>query len=76
MKTVFLRINSAGRCQPHQCAVGASYKIDDVPGDATDVSILANQTLIAAPDNGDPAEIKYTALGRGRFVNLYPRAGK
>ena len=73
MKTIYLRINHAGHCQPHQCATDAHYAITNCPDaePAGAIAQLANLTVIAAPYSGDVTRIKFPELGRGKLINLY-----
>lgn len=76
MKTVYLKINSNGYTQPHQCAAGADYEIRQCPDDAspTSVAIVANRTVIAAPYSAEPLPINYDALDHqytGKLINMY-----
>lgn len=76
MKTVYLKINSGGYTQPHQCATGADYAIVDCPDEVspTSVAIVANRTVIAAPYNDKPLPINYVDLDHqrtGKWINIY-----
>jgi len=76
MKTIYLKINSSGDTQPHQCATGADYAISQCPDDvsAGSVAIVANRTVIAAPYNDKPLPINYDELDhqrQGKWINVY-----
>lgn len=73
MKTIYLRINHAGYCQPHQYATGAHYAITDCADDASPSAVaqLANLTVIAAPYRDKATPIQYQELGRNKLINRY-----
>ena len=76
MKTIFLKINSQGHCQPHKCATGSNYAIHNCPDNvsAANVAIVANKTVIAAPYSEQPLTIDYTELDHhhtGKWINVY-----
>lgn len=76
MKTIFLRINSQGYCQPHQCTTGASYAVHQCPDNASPsmVAILCNKTMIAAPYTEDPLPVLFSELDHSRkgvWINVY-----
>jgi hypothetical protein len=74
MKTIFLRINSQGYCQPHQCATGASYAVHQCPDNASPsmVAVAANKTMIAAPYTEEPMPILFSELGnKTAWINVY-----
>jgi hypothetical protein len=76
MKTVYLKINSGGNTQPHQCATGADYAIGQVPDGVSvgSVAIAANRTVIMAPYSDNPLPINYDELDHqrtGKWINVY-----
>ena len=73
MKTIYLRINHAGHCQPHQSATGAHYAITDCTDDASPSAVaqLANLTVIAAPYHDNTTSIRFQDLGRNKLINRY-----
>ena len=76
MKTIFLRINLRGHCQPHQCADGSNYAIHNCPDNvsAANVAMVANKTVIAAPYSLKPLPIEFTELDHhrtGKWINVY-----
>ena len=73
MKTIYLRINHAGHCQPHQSATGAHYAITDCADDASPSAVaqLANLTVIAVPYRDKATAIRYQELGRNKLINKY-----
>lgn len=71
---IYLRINSGGMYQPHQCAQGADIAIEGAEGTpVAEVVRIANATCVAAPLSDVPHTVHFSALGHGRFINLYRR---
>lgn len=69
---MYLKSNSGGKYQPHQCAKGADLAITDY-GAATiaEVVQLANLTCIAIPSSAKTPIVHFDSLGYAKIVNLY-----
>ena len=70
-RIVYLK-TSGGAWMVCRTAQGANLAVSGVDGISdADVARIASQALIAAPSVGGPYETEFSALGEGRFINLY-----